>query len=180
MFKPRSIEIRDDYDRRAEQERRRRGRKSYRARAGDEYCRAGGYASGDASVIAGRQSIAKAGKVSDFGERLVLVRKLEQVPISVRHHHVFGLSSDPTAEIDVAVGATCAARVHVEANVGAALLAVAATSARNVERHRDQVALADEFNPTSAFDDFAGNLMPEDQSRRRRGAPADHMLVAAA
>jgi hypothetical protein len=61
-----------------------------------------------------------------------------------------------------------------------AFLAVATTPARDVKRHRDQVTLPDEFNAAAAFDDFAGNLMPEDQSGRRRGAPADHVLVAAA
>src|SRR4029077_9171644 len=78
------------------------------------------------------------------------------------------------------VGATRPTRVHVEADVDTALLAIAASSARNVERHRDQVALADEFNAAAAFDHFAGNLMPKDQSGRSRGAPAYHMLVAAA
>jgi hypothetical protein len=59
-------------------------------------------------------------------------------------------------------------------------LQLRAASARNVERHRNQVALADKFNAAAAFDDFASDLMPENQSRRRRGAPAYHMLVAAA
>src|SRR5208282_3043726 len=140
----------------------------------------GGYARADASVITGRKNIAKAGKVSYFGERLILVREPEQVPIGVWHHHVFGLSSDPAAKIDVAVGATRPARVHIEADVGMPLLAVATTPARDVERHRDQVALADEFDAAAAFDDFAGNLMPQDQSCWRRRAPADHVLVAAA
>jgi hypothetical protein len=56
------------------------------------------------ALITGRQNIAKAGKVSYFGERLILVREPEQVPIGVWHHHVFGLSPDPAAKIDVAVG----------------------------------------------------------------------------
>jgi len=105
------------------------------ASAGYEHGRAGGYARGDASVIAGRQNIAKAGEVSCLCERLILVRELEQVPIGVWHHHILGLSSDPTAKIDVAVSAAGPARVHVEADVGASLLAVTATSARDVERH---------------------------------------------
>src|SRR5208282_4994451 len=120
------------------------------------------------------------GKIPDFGERLILVREPEQVPIGVRDHHIFGLSSDPATKIDVAVGATRPARVHVEADIGAARLAIAASSARDVERHRDQAALADEFDAAAAFDYFAGNFMPQDQPSRRRGAPADHVLVAAA
>jgi hypothetical protein len=134
----------------------------------------------DASVIARRQNIAKTGKVPDFRERLILFRKPEQVPIGIRHHHVFGLSADPSAKIDVAVGATRPARIHVEADVGMALLTIAASSARDVEWHRDHVAFADEFNAAAAFDDFAGNLVPEDQSGRRSCAPAHHMLIAAA
>ena len=90
------------------------------------------------------------------------------------------MSTDPTAHIDVAVGATRSRRVHVETDVGTARFAVAASSARDVERHRDQVASVDEFNAAAAFDNFAGYLVPQDQSGRRRGAPVHHMLVAAA
>jgi len=129
VFKTRAIEIRDDHHRRAEQECRGCGRKSNRACAGDQHSRAGRYVRADASVIAGRQNIAKAGQVPDFSERLISVRKLEQVPIGIRHHHIFGLSPNPTAKIDVAIRATRSTRVHIEADVGTALFAVAASSA---------------------------------------------------
>jgi hypothetical protein len=69
------------------------------------------------------------------------------------------LSTDPTAEIDVAAGSTRPIRIHVEADVGMALFAIAASSARNVEQHRHQIAFVDKFNAAAAFDDFARNLV---------------------
>src|ERR1700691_4783926 len=37
-----------------------------------------------------------------------------------------------------------------------------------------------EFDAAATFDDFAGNLMAEDQPRRRRSASTHHVLVASA
>jgi hypothetical protein len=65
----------------------------------------------------------------------------------------------------------------VQADAGVALLAHAAATAGDVERHRDEVAGLDELDPGTDFDHLTGDLVPEDQARRRGGAAADHVLV---
>jgi len=40
-----------------------------------------------------------------------------------------------------------------------------------------QVALLDELNVATHLDHFPGDLVAQDQSRRRRGAAADHVLI---
>src|SRR5262249_19557009 len=70
--------------------------------------------------------------------------------------------------------------VDVEADAGLALFAVAAPPARDVERYRTDVAHLDELHVRSGLDDLAGDLVAEHESLRRGGAPADHVLVAAA
>jgi hypothetical protein len=64
--------------------------------------------------------------------------------------------------------------------VGVARLAVAAATARDVERHRHQVADLDDLDVGADLDDLAGDLMAEDETGRGGGAAADHVLVAPA
>ena len=94
--------------------------------------------------------------------------------------HVFGLAADPAAHVDIAVSRAGPRRIHVQADAGLAFLAVAAAAAGDVERHRHQVADLDEFDVAAGFDHLAGDLVAEDQARRRGSAAADHVLVAAA
>ena len=131
-------------------------------------------------MITSRQNVAETRKIPDLFQRLSCVGKFEQVPVGVGHHHVFGLPANPAAEIDVAVGAAGPARIDIEADVGVALLAVAAASARHVEGHRDQVTFLDTLDVVSTLDYLAGNLMTQDHSRRCRRPAAHHVLVAAA
>jgi len=95
-------------------------------------------------------------------------------------HHVFGLAADPAAHIHVAVGRAGPRGIHVQADAGLAFLAVAAAPAGDVERYRNNVSDVQILDVTSFFNDFAGDLVPENQAGRRGGAPANHMLIAAA
>src|SRR6185437_6204548 len=70
--------------------------------------------------------------------------------------------------------------VGVQADAGLLLLAVATTPTRDVERHRDEVALLDELHVAPGLDHLAGDLVPQDQPFGSGRAPADHVLVGAA
>ena len=131
-------------------------------------------------MITSRQNVAETRKIPDLVQRLSCVGKFEQVPVGVGHHHVFGLPANPAAEIDVAVGAAGPARIDIEADVGVALLAVAAAPARHVEGHRDQVTCLNKFDVVSTLDYLAGNLMPKYQTFRRSGSAANQVLIAPA
>src|SRR5204862_801385 len=71
-------------------------------------------------------------------------------------------------------------RVHVQADSSPALVAVSAAPAGDVEGDRDDVTLLDEQYVPPDLEDFAGDFVSEDQSGRRGGSPADHVLVGAA
>src|SRR4029077_2301904 len=68
----------------------------------------------------------------------------------------------------------------VQADAGLAFLAIAASAAGDVEGHGAEVALLDVFNVAPGFNHLAGDLVTQHQSVRRRGAAANHVLVAAA
>ena len=61
-----------------------------------------------------------------------------------------------------------------------AFLAVTAASARDVERHRAEVALLDVLHARPDLDHLTGDLVAQDQTFGGGGPPADHVLVAAA
>ena len=70
--------------------------------------------------------------------------------------------------------------IHVLANVGVALLAIAAAATGNVKGNRNDVALADELDIAAQFDDFAGHLVTHHHSFGRGEAAMIDVLVAAA
>jgi hypothetical protein len=67
------------------------------------------------------------------------VRKLDQIEVGIRNQDIFGLPSDPTTHINVSVGPSGTARVHIQANACPLLSTGAASSASDVERNCDQV-----------------------------------------
>jgi len=131
-------------------------------------------------VEPGREYVREHGQVADLRHRLVLVRELEQVPVGVGDHHVLGLAADPAAHVHVAIGGTRPLGVHIEADAGLSLLAVAAPAAGDVEGHRAEVALLDDLDVPTDLDDLARDLVAEDQALGGRGAAPNHVLVAAA
>ena len=135
---------------------------------------------GDGAVEAGREDVGEHREVEDLLQRLVAVGELQQVPVRVRHEHVLGLSAHPAAHVDVAVRAAGPVGVHVQADARLALLAVAAAAARDVERHRDDVADLDELDVRADLDDLAGDLVTEHESLGCGGAAAHHVLVGPA
>ena len=128
----------------------------------------------------GREYVGQQGQILDLVHRLVPIRELQQVEVSVRNHHVLGLATDPAAHVDVAVGCSRTGRIDLEADSGLAFLAVAAAAAGDVERHRDQIAHVDELDIWAGLDDLAGDFVAEGQSHGSRGASPDHVLVASA
>ncbi len=148
--------------------------------AGDVDRRAHAHARGDGAVEAGREDVGEHRQVEDLLERLIAVRELQQVPVGVRHQDVLGLTADPAAHVDVAVGAAGSVGIDVQADAGLALLAVAAAAARDVEGHRDDVADLDELDVGADLDDLAGDLVAEDQAGGGGRAAAHHVLVGAA
>src|SRR5581483_5085386 len=55
-----------------------------------------------------------------------------------------------------------------------------AASAGDIKGHGAEVAHFDELHVTAGLDDFAGDLVAEDESLRRSGAASDHVLIATA
>ena len=163
------IEVADDDDGGAEQLRRGGGGQPDRAGAGDVHrrCRR--------STPAVTAPWKPVGKMSESIVRSAIfsiawsrVGEPQQVPVGVGDHDVLGLAADPAAHVDVAVGGARPGRVDVEADAGLALLAVAAATAGDVERHRDDVADLDELDVRAGLDHLAGDLVAEDQPVRAR------------
>ena len=179
-LEPLGDHVADDHDRRAQQLRRVRRREPDRAGAGDVDGGAGRDARRVRAVIAGREDVRQHRQVEDLLHRLFLVGERQQIPIGVRHEHVLRLAADPSAHIDVSVGRAGTVRVDVQADAGVPGLAHAAPPARDVERHRAQIALLDELDARPGLDHLTGDLVPEDQSLGRGRAAADHVLVGAA
>ena len=177
VCEPLLIEVRDDHDRRAQQQCRGRRGQPNRSGAGYENRRSRGDAGVDAAVIAGWQDIRETGQVLNLLHRLRLVGELQQVEVGVRNHDVFGLSSYPSAHVHIAIGTPGAPGVHSQAYAGFAFSAVPASAARHVERSRHQVADFEKFDVGPNLDHFAGDLVAQNESCGRRGAPSDHMLV---
>ena len=153
---------------------------SDRAAARDVDDRARPHARGDGSVVTRGEDIGEQGQVFDLRHGLIPVRELQQVEVGVGHHHVFGLSADPAAHVDVAVRGARTGGVNVQADAGLAFLAVAAAPAGDIERHRDDVADADELDVSAGLDHLACDFVAEDEARGSGRASANHVLVAAA
>src|SRR5690606_11925173 len=130
--------------------------------------------------VPGGEDVRQHGQVEDLVHRLVLVGEPQQVPVGVGHQHVLRLPTGPAAHVDVAVRRARTFRVDVEADARVPLLAVATAPARDVERYGAQVADLDELDVTSGLDDLAGDLVPENESRRGGRPAAHHVLVGAA
>ena len=130
-------------------------------------------------MVAGGQDVREQGEIPDLGHRLRLVGERQQVPVGERHHEIVGLTALPIPEIE-AVGAAIDLVVDVHADVGVALLAVAAASAGDVEGDRAEIALLDEFDVAADLDDFTGHLVTHHHSGRRREAAVIDVLIAAA
>ena len=129
---------------------------------------------------AGRQNIRQAGEIPDFFECLVLVGKAQQIEVSVRHHDVFSLATDPAAHVYIAIGAASARWIHVQAYAGVLLFAGATATASHVKGYRDNVTFFEELDIAARLDHFAGNFMAQDQAGRGGSATAYHVLVGAA
>src|SRR3981081_1166845 len=108
-----------------------------------------------------------------------LVRKLQQVEIGVGHHHVVGLPADPSAHIDISIGASGAVGVDVKADAGVALSTGPAATACDVERNRYEVADLEILDVTAFLDHFAGDLVSQHHAGRRRRAASHHVLIGA-
>jgi hypothetical protein len=99
-------------------------RESHGTGAGDVDRRARLDARSQGAVKGGRQDVGQHRQVHDLGQRLVLVRELEQVEVGIGDHDVAGLAADPTAHVDIAVGTARATGVDREAHAGVRLPAV--------------------------------------------------------
>src|ERR1700693_5219356 len=126
---------------------------------------------------AGRQNVCQHGQIHYLGQSLVLVRELEQVEVSVGNHDVTGLSADPTAHVDIAIGATGATRIDRQADAGVCLTASTAPSTGDIERHRHKITQLHHLDVRALLDHLASDLVPEHHPCRGSRATADHMLV---
>ena len=149
-----------------------------RARAGDVHDRPRPDASRDGAVKPGGEYIREQREITYLVHRLVPVGKFQKIEVGVRNHHVLGLSSDPSAHVDIAVSGARAGRIHFEANSGLALFAIAAPAACDVERNGDDIPYVDEFDVAAFLDDFTGDLVPQCEPLGSRRTPPDHVLVA--
>jgi hypothetical protein len=131
-------------------------------------------------VESGWQDIGQAGQIPDFFHRVRLIRKFQQVEIRVGHHHVVGLPADPSAHIDISIGAAGAVGIDVKADAGVALSTGTAAAACDVERDRYQVADLEILDVAAFLDHLAGDLVSEHHAGRRCRAPPDHVLVGTA
>ena len=150
------------------------------AGAGDIDKRADAYAGRDGAVEAGGQDVREHGEVTDLLHGLCLVGEADEVEVGVGHHDVVGLATYPAAHVDVAVGATGAAGVHVEADTGVLRAARLAASAGDVEGNGDEIADVEVLDVGALLDDLAGDLVAENHAARGRGAATHHVLIGAA
>lgn len=95
----------------------------------------GAHPRSDAAVIPGGEDVGEHGQIQDLLQRLVTVRETQRGQVRIGHHHVLGLTTRPTTHVNLTVGPTLTLGVDVEADPGVALVAVAAPSTGDVERH---------------------------------------------
>ena len=131
------------------------------------------------TVIPRGENVGQQRQVQDLRHRFLFVGELEQVEIGVGHHHVFGLAADPTAHIDVTVRRARTRRVHGQADSRLAFAAIPAAAAGDVERHGHEIADFQHLDIGALLDDFTGDFVSENESRRGGGPASDHMLVGA-
>ena len=158
------IHIADQDDRGAEDMGRGCGSHADRACAGNVDGGSNTDAGVDCPMEAGGENVGEHGEVLDLRHSLGLVGERYQVEVGVGNHDVLGLAADPSTHIDVAVGSAGAAGVDVEADSGLLGTAGAAAAAGDVEGDGDEVSLVDVFDVRAKFDDFAGNLVPENHA----------------
>ena len=115
-----------------------------------------------------------------FSSACSLSGNFKQVPVGVGHEHVLRLPADPAAHVDVAVRRAGSVGVDVQAHAGVARLAHAAAAARDVERHRAEVARFDELDPRPDSITSPVISWPRIRPAGRGRAPAHHVLVGAA
>src|SRR5271165_4850719 len=120
-------------------------------------------------MVAGREDVRQEGQVLDLRHGLRFIGKLQQVEVGIGAHDVLRLSPDPSTHVDVSI---CGARARG--------VDVAASTAGDVERNRDEVTHLDELDVAPGLDHLTGYFMPQYQSGRSGGAAADHVLVASA
>lgn len=180
LGEPVGVHIAHDHGARTQQLRADGRGEAHGARTGDVDRRARADAGGDGAVVARREDVRQHRQVEDLLHRLIAVREAKQVPVGVGDHDVLGLAADPAAHVDVAVGAAGPIGVHVQADLGLALLAVDAAAAGDVERDGAEIALLDELDARPDLDHLAGDLVAQDQALGGGGAAADHVLVGTA
>ena len=67
----------------------------------------------DSAVEACWEDIRKEREVADLFHRMGLVRKLQEIEVGVRNHHILCLASNPAAHINVAVGSARSRWIHL-------------------------------------------------------------------
>src|SRR5260370_12816136 len=90
------------------------------------------------------------------------------------------MPADPSAHIDISVGAPGTVGVGMKADTSVTLSAGPAPAACDVERNRYQVADLEIFDVTAFLDHLAGDLVSEHHAGGRCRAAAPHVLVGAA
>ena len=179
LRQPLRDQVTHNHDRRAQQLAGGRAGETDRAGARNINRRSRANARADSAMIARRQNVRQAGQVADLRHGLRLVGEFQQIEIGVRDHDIVGLAAHPAAHIHVAVSCAGPRRIHIQADAGGAFLTVTTPAAGDVKRHGNQVSNLDELDIPAGFDDFAGDLVAQDQAFGRGGAAADHVLVAA-
>ena len=112
-------------------------------------------------MVAGWKDVRQHGEVEDLLQCLLTIRKAQEVPVGVRHHHVLGLAADPATHVDVSVGRAGSVGIGVETHAGVPFFAHPASSAGDVERDRAEVTEPDELHVATDFDHLARDLVPE-------------------
>src|SRR6185437_7303074 len=79
-------------------------------------------------------------QIADLLHGLRFIGKLDQVEVRIRNHHIFGLTANPAAHIDIAVRSTRATGIHIEANSRLARTTGPASTTCYVKRNRNQIA----------------------------------------
>ena len=132
------------------------------------------------AVVTGRENVGQQRQVFDLRHCLFLVRKLHQVEIGIRNKDVLRLSADPAAHVHIAIGCAGTRRVHRQTDTSRAFAAVAAAAASDVEWHAHQIADVHRLDVIALLDDFACDLVTQNQSPWSRSPAADHVLIGTA
>ena len=110
-----------------------------------------------------RENVRQEGQVADLLHGLVLVWEAEQLKVGIGHKQVFRLSTLPIAEIEP-VGSTGDIWIRSLADFRPARPAIATPAARDIERHRDEIAFLEESNIGSELNYLASHFVSHDHA----------------